>query len=116
MIANTTVTAMKANAFALTFACTHRTSQHECKQKSMQANAHDSARTGADTTRLRGDRRAADNKGLTKWRVTSIFKLYRSFIPLCVGTVKCLEYRHFAKPRTVISLFRAGRRNRCVIK
>ena len=72
---------------AYTFACTQRTSQHECKQKSMQANAHDSARTGAelDTTQPRKDRRAADNKDLAKWRVTSIFKLYRSFIPLCVG-------------------------------
>jgi len=60
-----TMTANKANAFASTFYFlpTHKPAQKN--KKSLQANAQDNATVQCklDTTTLRTDRRAADNKG-----------------------------------------------------
>lgn len=78
---------MNAYAFAHPFAS--HTFQHtnQCLQKRVQANARDSAGTGAklDTTNLRKDRRASANKGFIKWRGPCVIETIVHLINLVRG-------------------------------
>jgi hypothetical protein len=65
-------TTQNANAFGSTFYFLQTHYATLKNKKSLQANAQDNSKVQCklDTTTLRTDRRAADNRRLAQWRVT----------------------------------------------